>query len=361
MFWRFVIAAVAFRKRRLLLAFAGLVVSATLATVLFSVYSGIERRMHAEFRGYGANLVVAPRGAATSVPLRAVEEAERLGAAAAPFIYAVGKLRGESVVLAGVDVRRAAPLSSFWRIEGSSIAQAGECLVGIAAAAHFHFAPGDRADLASGVCIVSGIVSTGGAEDNQLLLPFERVAAEAGVRDAASVVQVRADGARVDQVRAALALALPDEDIRLLYAVAETEANVVLKVRTALFLLSGLILAIAVLCVAGNFSTLVIERGREIGMLKAIGAGESRIAALFLAESLVLALGAAVTGYAAGVGIAYWIGRQIFTASAGATSTASLRVFAQAAAITLAVALIATMASASRIWRIQPAVILRGE
>ncbi len=135
----------------------------------------------------------------------------------------------------------------------------------------------------------------------------------------------------------------------------------VLKVRTALFLLSGLILAIAVLCVAGNFSTLVMERGREIGMLKAIGAGESRIAGLFLAESLVLALGAAVTGYALGVGIAFWIGRQIFTASAGAGGIASLRVFAQAAAITLAVAIVATMASASRIWRIQPAVILRGE
>jgi putative ABC transport system permease protein len=361
MFWRFVMAAVAFRKRRLLLAFAGLMVSATLATVLFSVYSGIEGKMRAEFRGYGANLVIAPRGAAASVPLRAVEEAERLGAAAAPFIYTVSKLRGESVVLAGVDFRRAAPLTSFWRVEGASMAQAGECLAGSTAASHFHFVLGGRADLATGDCVIRGIVSTGGAEDNQLLLPFARVAADAGVRDAASVVQVRADGARVEQVRASLALALPEDDIRLLYAVAETEANVVLKVRTALFLLSGLILAIAVLCVAGNFSTLVMERGREIGMLKAIGAGESRIAGLFLAESLVLALAAAVTGYAAGVGIAYWIGRQSFTASAGAAGTVSFRVFAEAAAITLAVAVIATMASASRIWRIQPAVILRGE
>ena len=137
MFWRFVIAAVAFRKRRLLLAFAGLVVSATLATVLFSVYSGIEGKMRAEFRGYGANLVIAPRGTAASVPLRAVEEAERLGAAAAPFIYAVGKMRGESVVLAGVDFRRAAPLTSFWRVDGAAMAQAGECLAGSTAAAHF--------------------------------------------------------------------------------------------------------------------------------------------------------------------------------------------------------------------------------
>ena len=34
MFWRFVLAAVRFRKRRLLLAFAGLMVAATLATAL---------------------------------------------------------------------------------------------------------------------------------------------------------------------------------------------------------------------------------------------------------------------------------------------------------------------------------------
>ncbi len=205
MFWRFVVAAVAFRKRRLLLAFAGLAVSATLATVLFSVYSGIERRMRAEFRGYGANLVIAPRGEAGSVPLRAVAEAERLGAAAAPFIYTVGKLRGESVVLAGVDFRRAAPLTSYWRVDGSPLAAAGECLAGSAAASHFHLKLGDHADLAAGACTVRGIVSTGGAEDNQLLLPFERVAAEAGVRDAANIVEVRADGARVEQVRAALA------------------------------------------------------------------------------------------------------------------------------------------------------------
>ena len=60
MFWRFVLAAVRFRKRRLLLAFAGLTVAATLATALFSVYADIDRKMRFEFRGYGANLVIAP-------------------------------------------------------------------------------------------------------------------------------------------------------------------------------------------------------------------------------------------------------------------------------------------------------------
>src|SRR5262249_35685883 len=50
MFLRFVIAAVRFRRRRLVLAFSAVAVAATLATALFSVYSDIERKMRVEFR-----------------------------------------------------------------------------------------------------------------------------------------------------------------------------------------------------------------------------------------------------------------------------------------------------------------------
>jgi hypothetical protein len=86
----FVLRAVQFRKRRLALAFAALAVSATLATALFSVYSDIERKMRVQFRGFGANIVIAPAGGEQTVPLAAVALAERQGAVAAPFIYTVG-------------------------------------------------------------------------------------------------------------------------------------------------------------------------------------------------------------------------------------------------------------------------------
>ena len=97
----------------------------------------------------------------------------------------------------------------------------------------------------------------------------------------------------------------------MLHAVAETEANVVLKVRSSLFLLAALILAITTLCVSSNFSALVIERGKEIGILKAIGAAEKQIAALFLSESLLLGLGSATIGYAVGLLLAWWIGHAV--------------------------------------------------
>jgi len=362
MFWRFVLAAVRYRRRRLLLAFAGLAVAATLATTLFSIYADIERKMRREFRGYGANLVIAPAGNSSAVPLKAVEDAERLGAVAAPFIYVIGRIGDERVVVAGLDFRRAGPLTSYWQVEGANAAGPDQCLAGSAAAAHFHVTVGQNLPLASGACVVRGIVSTGGPEDNRVMVPFERAAAEAGFENSASMVEVRADGSRVNDVRAALARALPGADVRVLHAVAETEANVVLKVRSAVFFLALVIFGITTLCVTGNFSALVLERSREIGILKAIGAAETRIAALFLSESLVLGLVSTVAGYVLGLAVAYGIGRTIFSDGAQARAVGvNFSVFAPVMGVTLLVAALATLFAASRIWRIEPAMILRGE
>jgi putative ABC transport system permease protein len=362
MFWRFVLGAVKFRRRRLFLAFSGLAVAATLATTLLSVYSDIERKMRREFRGYGANLVIAPASNAQTVPLRAVAEAERLGAVAAPFIYFVGRVGDERVVVAGVDFERAAPLTNYWQVTGARTAGSAECLAGATAAAHFHVDIGQTIALASGPCVVRGIVNTGGDEDSRIMIPFTPAAAAAGFQNAASVVEVRADGRRVVEIRAALARALPEADVRVLHAIAETEAAVVLKVKYAVFSLALVIFAITTLCVTGNFSALVIERSKEIGLLKAIGAAETKIASLFLSESLVLALVSTIAGYALGLAVAYGIGRKIFSeAGAVAAVGVDFAVFVPVMAVTLLVAVIATLAAASGIWRIEPAEILRGE
>ena len=365
MFRTFVIRAVQFRKRRLGLAFAALAVSATLATALFSVYSDIERKMRVQFRGFGANIVIAPAGGGQTVPLAAVALAERQGAVAAPFIYTVGRVKSEPVVVAGTDFRRAGPLTNYWRVEGARTAAPGECLVGSRVAAHFRLKLGQKLELEGAPCTIRGIVSSGGAEDAQVILPFDAAAQLAGLPEgnkaAASLVQVRADGERLASVQAALAKQLPSADVRLLHAVAETEASVVLKLRSTLFLLTALIMAITTLCVSTNCSALVLERSKEIGILKAIGAAERKIAALFLSESLILGVASAAVGYGVGLLVAWWIGRQIFPESVAAGVGVNYGVFLPVAGVTLAMAAAATLAAAARIWRIKPAVILRGE
>jgi len=304
-------------------------------------------------------IVASPATATAAVPLSAVELARASGAIAAPFLFATGTLSTQPVSLAGVDLQAAHELTRFWHIEGSSEPDPTGCLAGVNLAQRFHLTPGANADLHGAPCRITGIVSTGGAEDNELILPFEAVAKLTGIANSASMVQIRAPGERLEEVRAKLEQAYPQTSVRIVQAVAETETSVVRKIRVILFLLLALILVITTMSVTSNFSELVMERSREIGILKAIGAAERKIASLFVAETVLLALASAVAGYAAGVVLAGYIGRQVFAVPFGLHI--QLPVLLLAAAITLAVALSSTALAGVSIWRIQPARILRGE
>lgn len=341
MFLRFILRALQYRKQRLALSFSALAIGAALATVLFGIYGTVERRLREEFRSYGANIAAVPLSGKT-VPLEMVSAAEKLGATAAPFLITYSG----TMVVAGFDPAKSAGMTSYWHVVG-----ARECLAG----ENLHLGIGSRTP----VCTVTGTVSTGGAEDNELLVPFDLAAKIAGIHDAASVIEIRAPGDRVEAVRAALAKQFPAADVRTIRAVAETESDVVLKIRGSLFLLTIVILGITTLCVTSNFSEMVIERAKEIGILKALGGVERRIATLFVSESAALALTATIVGYGAGLLAAAGIGREVFGGAFHIDS--NWLVFAGVAGVMLAVAAIATGIAASRIWTIQPATILRGE
>lgn len=358
MFLKFILRALVYRKQRLLLAFAALAVAATLATVLFGIYGTVERRIRDEFRSYGANIVAMP-GTGSTVPGAITEAAEKLGAEAAPFLVTSGHLQDRVVPIAGFMPAKAEVMTSYWHVQGTRAIQKGECLAGELVASELQLQIGATVPVQGAPCVLKGIVSTGGAEDQELLVPFDDAAALAGIHDVASVVEIRAPGEKVEAVRSALASQFPAADIRTVVSVAGTESNVVLKVRAALLLLTLVILAITTLCVSSNFSEMVIERSKEIGILKALGAAEQKITAFFVSESAALALTATLTGYVAGIFAAAAIGRKIFGGVFHVQ--ADWLVFVSVAAVMLAVAALATGIAASRIWGIQPAIILRGE
>jgi putative ABC transport system permease protein len=353
-FWRFVIRALEYRRQRLLLAFSALVVAATLATVLFGIYGTVERRFRDEFRSYGANIAAVPLSGKT-VPLAIAGAAEKLGADAAPFLITSGRAGAKTIPVAGFLPAKSVQLTSYWHMQGSRDIVPGECIAGEFMGAKL----GATIPLQGAACVVKGIVSTGGAEDQEILVPFETAAMLAGVNDAASVIEIRAPGGREEEIRSALAREFPEADVRTNLAVAGTEESVVFKIRASLFLLTLLILVITTLCVSSNFSELVIERSKEIGILKALGGAERKIAAFFISESAVIALAATVTGYAVGVFAAAGIGREVF--GGVFRLQPSWGVLGGVAGVMLAVAGIATAIAASRIWGIQPATILRGE
>jgi len=350
LFIRFTLRGLQYRKQRLLLAFAALAVAATLATVLFGIYSTVDRRIRDEFRAYGANLIAAPANG-TNVPLAIVSEAVKLGGEAVPFLVTSANAGNEAVAVVAFEPSPAATrMTSYWHVTGSRELSGGDCLAGELIAGRLGIQIGQTIPWAS--CRVKGIVATGGAEDQELLVP-------GAFTNVASLIQIRAPGDRLESIRASLAQQFPGTDFRTVRSIAETESGVVSKVRAAIFLLTIVILAITTLCVSSNFSEMVIERSKEIGILKALGAAERMIATFFISESAALALAATVAGYITGIFAAAAIGRQIFGGVFSVQPNAF--VFLSVAAVMLAVATLATGLAASRIWGIQPAIILRGE
>ncbi len=348
MILRLVWRAMLERRQRVALAFAALTVAATLSTALLGLYTDIERKLRGQFSGYGPNLVLAPTAGRQTLPLAALAEADKYGPAA-PFLYTVQPVNGEPAVLAGVDFDRLTPLAGYWQIEGQRRPGPGECLVGERVAERFRLQPGATLEVAGTKRTVAGIVSTGAAEDSQVLLPI------AG--EFASLIAIRADSSRIEAVRAALAAALPDVEVRVVRAVVESEANVVLKIRGTLFLLTLLILFITALAVMNNFGAVVYQRRKEIGILKAIGAADRRIAALFAAEVTALSLAGSVAGFGLGWIVARWLGWRIFHQPVPPRP----ELLPVVAALTVAVGLAATIWPLRQMRRIEPAVILRGE
>jgi len=344
---RLVTRAMLERRQRLGLALGALTVAATLATALLGLYTDVERKLRGQFQGYGPNLVLSPAEGAETIPLALLEEAEKHGPAA-PFLYTVRTVEGEAVVAAGADFRRLAPLATYWQVTGRGDPGPRECLVGERLAERFHLRPGSTFDSRR----VAGIVSTGAAEDSQVLVPIE----ELGMPGVASLIVVRVAGNSVEQARTELA-AHRNVEVRVVRAVVESEAAVVLKVRGTLFLLTALILVITALSVMNNFSAVVYQRRKEIGILKAMGGADRRIGLLLAAEAASIGLAGSLAGFGLGWMVARWLGWRIFHQPAAP----GLETLPVVAVLTVLVALAATALPLARIRRIQPATILRGE
>jgi putative ABC transport system permease protein len=139
--------------------------------------------------------------------------------------------------------------------------------------------------------------------------------------------------------------------------VTEGEANVLGKTRSTLLSSAAFIVCTAALCVLATLMGWVFDRRRDFAIMKALGASDRLIAMFVAGEAAVLAFAGAILGFAAGSGIATWIGRVNFHAPV----TPRLSVFPPVLAGCLAVTLLATLLPLQLLRRMQPAMILRGE
>lgn len=98
--------------------------------------------------------------------------------------------------------------------------------------------------------------------------------------------------------------AVAASDLKVLYVISQAERTKIIAdhldiILTVLLLLAFLVLWVATLGTAAAASITVLERTREIGVLRAIGAGPRRIIGMFVAEGLLSSLAGLAVGLAA--------------------------------------------------------------
>jgi putative ABC transport system permease protein len=109
--------------------------------------------------------------------------------------------------------------------------------------------------------------------------------------------------------------------------------------------------------VLATLSASVLERRRDFALMKALGSSEGQLMGLFLTETLLLAAGGVVAGYAIGSVAAWGISEVNF-------STASLPrvgVLPIVLALNVGIAAVAAILPVRVLKRLQPAALLRGE
>jgi len=110
-------------------------------------------------------------------------------------------------------------------------------------------------------------------------------------------------------------------------------------------------------------ATAILERQREIGLMRSLGASKGAIAFLFYAETGLLAIFAGAVGYLLGSGLAAWLGASIF-AGDGVASIGPVLIpvlLPVVVALALAVAIAGSTPSIRTALEMDPSTILRAD
>lgn len=138
--------------------------------------------------------------------------------------------------------------------------------------------------------------------------------------------------------------------------VAESEGAILNKTQLLMLLITVLSLIGSALGISNLVTASVMERSREIGLLKAVGAHDSPVAWLVLTEIIITAVIGGTAGYFAGIGFAEIIGKSVFGSAIAVTPT----VIPLVAILILIVTLAGSLPSIRMILRLEPAEVLHG-
>lgn len=296
-------------------------VPVTLILTLVGLSHGFLEGTQERARGVGADIMVRPRGSSYLTT----------GGASMPEDLAKGLLRQPHVRLAvgvvnqpienvtlgatGVDLRLFNQMSGGFQFsEGGPFQGPKDVIVDRYYASQHHLHVGDTVTILNLSWRVCGIIE--GGKLARIVFPIEVLQDITGNLHHFSQIYLKLDSpANTDAVVASLKEQLPGYPI---YSMKEWTSLFTVNNIPALsdfigFVMGvGVIIGFAVVCLSMYMA--VLQRTREIGILKSLGASKTFILRIILAESLIVGFGGTVLGIALSY-VAYWLLRVLRPAS----------------------------------------------
>ncbi|MGR6981484.1 ABC transporter permease [Testudinibacter sp. P27/CKL/0425] len=295
-------------------------------------------------------------------------------------------------------------ISPYWQVEGewaddSQLKQENnpsavdyQALIGRQLAASAHIQIGDRLQLlpydeqqtALLNVTVSGILSSGGNEENQLIVPLSALQHSLNLEGKLQSVRVSAitvpenelsrkarenlealDAeeydrwyctAYVSSIAHQLEEAVSGAVVRPIWQVAASEGVVIEKIQLLLAVVTLAALLASAMGIASLMTSNIMERSKEIGLMKALGAYTWQINLLFYAEATLSGVIGGVFGCLAGWGLAQFIGNALF----GQPLSFAWIVIPCVLLLSVLISLIGTWFPAHRIAKLYPIEVLYG-
>lgn len=375
MFLKMLNSSIRKRRSRIFIALFAIIIGAAVIFGLLNVYYDISLKMGQEFRSYGANIVITPGKESKTNFIeekkldRAVDELKMDNLMGyAPNLYGVANVLDNKLVVVGTWLDQLSKVSPYLEITGEIIKESnssGKAYIGKVAAEKLEIEVGqsvrikDENSKRYQQVTIQGIIQSGDVEDNQIFIDLkdsQQLFDQHGLVNVAYLSVMNQDG-NLETNADRITKKYPQLEARPIKQISESETVILDKIRSLVYLVVVIILLSTLLCVATTMMTTVVERKREIGLKKALGAQNQNVMLEFLSEGAILGIIGSVIGIILGYFLAQVVGQSVFN------SSITFRIFLIPIVIFvfLLVTSLACLIPVKMAVDIEPAVVLKGE
>jgi putative ABC transport system permease protein len=306
---RMIVGNLVHRPVRSLISIVAVALEVTLILLIVGLCLGMLRDNRSRNAGIGADVIVLPPGSSfisgltgAPMPVKIGEVLAKLShvTSVAPVVTTISSA-GTLEIIAGIDLHSYESLSGgFHFLEGGPFQGPYDVLVDDLFAQSKRVKVGDSIDILNNKFRISGIVERGkGARKFVQLSTLQDLI---GAKDKATIFYLKLDNPAnadtvVDEIKQVSGMERHTVNTMASYLAAMSTSNIPM-LSTFINVVVGISMVIGFIVIFQAMYTAVMERTREIGILKSMGASKFYIVNVVLRETFLLALAGIIVGIA---------------------------------------------------------------